>query len=329
MPTEETAFEQRVAAVRRFHRAYMKKMGMLHEHLLHSEFTLSEVRVLFELARLENETGSQIAKELGLDPGYVSRILRNFEKRGFLQRMPQDADRREQVVVLTQRSHDALQPLSAQSSAQVAAMLRKLTRNEQVHLLDAMHLIQRLLVAQPESPPPYALRQPEPGDMGWIVHRHGVLYNREYYWNYLFEAKVAAEANRFMTDRDVDRENCWIVERDGEIVASVMLTKKSDEVAELGLLLVEPASRQQGIGTRLVRECIRFARQARYRKITLCTYDKLYKAQRIFEKAGFEMLEEKWQHRFGHDVRQQIWEVDVDRAKLTEPRKYIEWDTEG
>jgi DNA-binding MarR family transcriptional regulator/GNAT superfamily N-acetyltransferase len=300
---------QRVEAVRRFNRFYTKQIGVLHEGLLQSPFSLTEVRVLYELAHHANITASELAKELGLDAGYLSRILRRFEYSGFLDRTPSQTDGRRSHLRLTQQGRDAFAPLDQRSHDEVAALLGKLPATEQKRLLDAMRTIERTLAPLPVATTPYLLRSPQPGDMGWIIHRHGVLYAQEYGWNEEFVALVAEIAATFIQNFDPKRECCWIAERDGEIVGSVFLVRQSDEVARLRLLLVEPAARGFGIGSRLVTECMRFARQAGYKTITLWTNDVLLAARHIYEKAGFHLVREEPHHSFGHDLVGEIWEL--------------------
>jgi len=302
---------QRVDAVRRFNRFYTKQIGVLHEGLLGSPFSLTEVRVLYELAHREKPTATELGKELGLDAGYLSRILRGFKKRGLVTKMPSKADARQSLLSLTARGRKTFAPLNTRSSNEVAAMLRRLPAVEQSRLIEAMHTIEELLGGRPEPKAPYLLRPHQPGDMGWVVHRHGVLYAQEYGWNEQFEALVAEIAAKFIKEFDPKRERCWIAERNDEIVGSVFLVKQSAEVARLRLLLVEPKTRGLGIGSRLVNECIRFARRVGYRTITLWTNDVLHAARHIYEKAGFRLVREEPHHSFGHDLIGETWELEL------------------
>lgn len=304
----ESDLGQRVAAVRRFNRFYTQKIGVLREGLLDSPFSLSEARVLYELAHREQPTATELGKDLGLDPGYLSRILRGFERRGLVRKTPSEADGRRNLLTLTRKGEEAFAPLNVRSRAEIGALLGSLTEAEQVRLVEAMHTIENLLGAQPEPKAPYLLRPHQPGDMGWVIHRHGVLYAQEYGWDQTFEALVAEVAAAFIRNYDARHERCWIAEKDGEIVGSVFLVKKSKTVAKLRLLYVEPKARGLGIGARLVVECERFARQVGYRKITLWTNSILHAARRIYEKAGYRLVASEPHHSFGHDLIGETWE---------------------
>ena len=304
-------FDRLVDAMRRFNRFYTKQIGVLHEGLLGSQFSLTEVRVLYELAHRKKPTATLLAKELDLDPGYLSRILRRFETRRLVGRCNSTTDGRQSLLSLTPRGRKVFAPLNARSHREVAAMLRTLSATEQRHLLSAMETIERLLGDRPTPQVPYLLRPHQPGDMGWVIHRHGVLYAQEYGWDERFEALVAEIAARFIQHLDPKCERCWIAERAGEIVGSVFLVKKSKTVAQLRLLLVEPAARGLGIGGRLVDECIRFSRQARYRKIVLWTNSVLYAARHIYEETGFRLVHQESHHSFGHDLIGETWELKL------------------
>jgi DNA-binding MarR family transcriptional regulator/N-acetylglutamate synthase-like GNAT family acetyltransferase len=286
-----TRFRQQVAAVRQFNRFYTRQIGLLQAGLLRSPFSLTEVRVLYELARCNGWTAAELAKDLGLDPGYLSRILQTFEQRRWVEREASAADGRQRTVRLAAKGRRAFAPLDRRSSREVAGMLNRLSSKRQRQLVDAMRTIERLLSAETTTDqPPYLLRAPQPGDLGWVVHRHGVLYAEEYGYDEHFEALVAEIIAKFLQNFDPRRERCWIAERDGEIVGSVFLVKKSKTVAKLRLLLVEPSARDLGIGTRLVGECVRFARQAGYRKIMLWTQSELHAARHVYRAAGFRLV---------------------------------------
>jgi DNA-binding MarR family transcriptional regulator/GNAT superfamily N-acetyltransferase len=302
-----------ISAVRRFNRFYTRRIGVLNEGHLRSPFSLAEVRVLYELSHRENLTAALLGKELGLDAGYLSRILRRFEKQGFVGRTPSAADGRQSHLRLTDAGRETFATLNARSTDEIAAMLAALAPAEQRRLVDAMRTIERLLGAPPEPGTPYLLRPHQPGDIGWVIHRHGALYAQEYGWDERFEALVAEIAAKFIQNLDPRRERCWIAERDGESVGSVFLVRHPDAagVAKLRLLLVEPSARGLGIGTRLVDECVRFARRAGYRTITLWTQSMLHAARHIYEQAGFRLVREEPHQSFGHDLVGETWELEL------------------
>jgi DNA-binding MarR family transcriptional regulator/GNAT superfamily N-acetyltransferase len=303
-----TELDRRVDAVRSFNRFYTKQIGVLREGLLGSPFSLTEVRILYELAHREQPTAAELGRALGLDAGYLSRVLRSFERRGFLAKARSKRDGRQSLLSLTTQGRRAFAPLNTRAHEEVAAMLGRLPAPEQGRLIGAMHTIETLLGVRPEPKVPYLLRPHRPGDMGWIVHRHGVLYAEEYGWDETFEALVAEIAARFIQRLDPKRERCWIAEREGEIVGSVFLVRKAKTVGQLRLMYVEPKARGLGIGSRLAHECVRFARQAGYRKIVLWTNSVLTAARHIYEKAGFRLVHSEPHHSFGHDLIGETWE---------------------
>ena len=307
----ETELDRRVGEVRRFNRFWTRRIGVLREGYLESPFSLTEVRVLYELAHCEEATASELGKELGLDAGYLSRILRGFEERGMISRKPSEVDGRRSLLRLTEGGRKAFAPLDARSREDIGAMLDGLSAAEQDRLVEAMRVIEGLFGARPEPKVPYMLRQHDTGDMGWVVHRHGVLYAREYGWDESFEALVARIVADFIDDYDPAKERCWIAERDGEVVGCVFVVKESDTVAKLRLLLVEPEARGLGLGTRLVEECVRFAGSRGYEKLTLWTNSVLDTARRIYEEQGFEIVEEEEHHSFGKDLIGQNWELKL------------------
>jgi DNA-binding MarR family transcriptional regulator/GNAT superfamily N-acetyltransferase len=303
--------DQRIAAVRRFNRFYTRQIGLLGAGYLHSPFSLTQVRVLYELAHRERPTAAELSGDLGLDPGYLSRVLHGFRKAGLIESERSKTDGRQRHLSLTEDGQAAFAPLNATSHDEIGAMLGDLAAIEQERLVGAMHTIEGLLGAHPEHKGPYLLRPHQPGDMGWIVHRHGVLYAREYGWDEEFEALVASIVAKFIRTFDPKREHCWIAEKDGEIVGSVFVVQRSKTVAQLRLLLVEPKARGLGIGSRLVEECIRFARERGYRKLMLWTNDVLDAARDIYERAGFRLVKEEAHHSFGHDLVGQNWELKL------------------
>ncbi|WNG53853.1 MarR family transcriptional regulator [Archangium gephyra] len=300
---------QRVEAVRHFNRFYTQKIGVLREGLLESPFSLTEVRVLYELAHREEPTATELGQELGLDAGYLSRILSRFEKKGLVHKKPSTSDGRRSLLQLTRQGREALAPLDARSSAEVSRMIAGLPPAAQRQLVEAMHTIEGLLGDKAAPKAPYLLRPHQPGDMGWIVHRHGVLYSREYGWDERFEALVASIVAEFIQKLDPKRERCWVAEKDGELVGSVFLAQKSKTVAKLRLLLVEPSARGLGIGSRLVDECVRFARQAGYRKVTLWTNSVLLAARHLYAAAGFQLVHSEPDPLFGEGQVSETWEL--------------------
>jgi DNA-binding MarR family transcriptional regulator/N-acetylglutamate synthase-like GNAT family acetyltransferase len=308
MPAYDKDFDRRVGVVRRFNRFWTRQIGVLREGYLESRFSLTEVRVLFELAHREETTASELGGELGLDAGYLSRLLGGFEKGGLIHKRPSEADGRRSLLRLTEQGLETFAPLDARSRSDIGAILGSLTVAEQERLVGAMRTIEGLLSEEEGS---YLLRPHESGDMGWVVYRHGVLYAGEYGWDERFEALVAEIVAKFIREYDPKLERCWMAERDGENVGCVFLVKQSEEIARLRLLLVEPQARELGIGSRLVEECIRFARRAGYQKITLWTNDVLYAARRIYQGVGFRLVHEEPHHSFGHDLVGQTWELEL------------------
>ena len=298
--------ENQVAAVRAFNRFYTRKLGVLDQHLLKSPFSLSEARVLYELAHREEISAKEIGTELGLDPGYLSRIIQKFDEDGLLTRSPLASDRRQYQLCLTAKGRQTFAMINRASHDEVAAMLTRLSPDDRVRLTGAMGMIERLLG---EAPPPRAvLRDPRPGDMGWVVQSHGALYASEYGFDSSFEALVAEIVAKFLTSFDASRERCWIADLDGTLVGSVFLVRHSDDIAKLRLLLVDPAGRGQGLGKRLVGECITFARACGYRKITLWTQSILVAARKIYQDAGFVLVKSEPHRSFGQDLVGETWE---------------------
>ncbi len=307
----EQTLAQQIETVRRFNRFYTKQIGVLHEGLLKSPFPLTEARVIYELAQHERTTATQLGNELGLDAGYLSRILSSFEKRGLIDKQPSPSDGRQSLIGLTEQGQVAFATINSRSRHEIGELLGTLAAADQSRLVEAMATIERLLGAPPEQRVPYLLRPHQPGDMGWVVQRHGVLYAQEYGWDTTFEALVAEIVAKFITHFDPTCERCWMAEREGEIVGSVFLVKQADEVAKLRLLLVEQSARGLGIGGRLVDECIRFSRQVGYRKLLLWTNSILLPARRIYERAGFVLVEAEPHQSFGHDLVGETWALTL------------------
>ncbi|HEY6440087.1 MAG TPA: bifunctional helix-turn-helix transcriptional regulator/GNAT family N-acetyltransferase [Acetobacteraceae bacterium] len=298
-------FDNRVAAVRRFSRFYTRVIGALQDGLLHSSFSLAEARVLYELAQRAGATATELGRELDLDPGYLSRILQRFERDGLLARAPSPIDRRQSLLSLTRVGHDAFAPLDARSREEIGALLAPLAEPAQASVVAAMGCIEASLGA-PRSGP-WLLRQHRPGDIGWVVGRHGALYAEEYGFDTRFEALVARVAGEFLALHDPACERCWIAEYGGVNIGSVFLVRQSDEEAKLRLLLVDPAARGLGIGRRLVAECIGFARETGYRRIALWTNEVLVAARAIYQQAGFRLVASKPHSDFGPPMVGEDW----------------------
>lgn len=303
---------KRVAAVRAFTRSYTSVIDVLQEGLLRSPYTLAEARVLFELAHRTPVEVAEVRSVLGLDGGYLSRMLARFETDGLLTRRSSPDDARRQVVVLTDQGVGVARMLEDRSDEQVRGLLAPLGESDQRRLVAAMEAIRSLLAPGAGGVrAPVALRPPGPGDYGWVVQRHGALYAAEYGWNETFEALVARIVADYVERRDASREAAWIAELDGAPAGCVFCVCADDDTARVRILLVEPAARGRGIGALLVQECLRFARTAGYRRITLWTNDVLVAARRIYEAAGFELVDEEPHRSFGHDLVGQRWARDL------------------
>ncbi len=307
-----------IAAVRRFNRFYTRQIGVLRRTYLDSPYSLGEMRVLYELAQSDQvggaRTASDIARALDLDAGYLSRLLRKFEKAGLISRKTSREDARQSHLALTARGAKLFAPFEQRSQAQVADMLATLPAAEQTRLVAAMQTIERLLGGQAHATeePPYILRAPRHGDLGWIVTRHAQLYAEEYGWTEPFEGLCAQIVADFANNYDAAMEHCWIAEMDGENVGCIMLVKDAEPgVARIRLLLVDPKARGLKLGTRLVEECVTFARAAGYRKITLWTHSILTAARRIYEKAGFTLTASENKHSWSKDVVAEYWDFDL------------------
>lgn len=303
--------KERIDAVRAFNRFYTRQIGLLDEGLLKSAFSLTEARVLYELANRDGLTATDLTRDLGLDAGYLSRLLKKFEERGLVERAATEADARRSSIVLTSAGRQAFAPLNQDSHDQVAALLDRLPAPEQDRLVKAMQTVQRLLGEGAEPKIPYMLRPLQVGDIGWIVRRQGMLYAQDYCWDETYEALVAEILGAFIKSFDPKWERSWIAEREGEVVGSVFLVRKSDDVAKLRLLYVEPSARGLGIGKRLVEECVGFARTKGYKTLTLWTNDILTAARHIYEAAGFKLVEEERHHSFGKDLVGQNWNLQL------------------
>ena len=300
----------RVAAVRQFNRFHTRLVGALNDRMLASSFALPQVRVLYELAHADGLSAADLARVLGMDAGYLSRLITGLEADGLISRTPSPSNAKRLTLALTEKGRATSAALEEASAQEVTALLAKLPDTEQRQVVGAMQRIQRL-VGGPPTDAPFILRDPEPGDLGWIVHRQATLYRQEYGWDWTCEALLAEIAGAFIRTYDPSAERCWVAEREGEIVGSVFAVRDTAEVAKLRLLYVEPSARGIGLGRRLVDECIRFARAKRYARLTLWTNDVLVAALRLYQAAGFRPVAEERYRSFGHHLVGQNWELDL------------------
>ena len=305
---------ERVAAVRRFNRFYTRRLGILNDDILGSTHSLPEMRVLWELAHKDAISASWLEHELGMDPGYLSRILRKFKEKGYVAARPAAHDTRIRELRLTERGRKAFRLIDHLAEVQVRTNVEKLSEPQRDRLTQAMGAIEAVLGADNEAAWPYALRAPVPGDYGWVVERHGALYAQEYGWDSTFEALVAEIVAKYLRNYKPQRENAWIAEREGERIGCIFLVERSAQVAQLRLLLVEPSARGMGVGRTLVNECIRFARSAGYRRIMLWTQSNLGAARRIYEAAGFKRISQERHTSFGHALTGQIFSLSLGRG---------------
>jgi DNA-binding MarR family transcriptional regulator/GNAT superfamily N-acetyltransferase len=306
-------FHRRVERVRQFNRFYTERIRVLDDSFLGSPFSLAQARVLYEIASRGRTTATDINRTLELDKGYLSRLLRGLRKQRLVASGSSKKDARVNVLRLTEKGRAAFADLNARSHSDIGAMLGVLPPAGQRRLVGDMHDIERLLKAPPSGNGAQIIRPHVPGDLGWIVHRHGALYWEERRWDPRFEALVARVVADFAEGQDRKREMCWIAEMGGEPVGSVMITRSNEDdgAAKLRLLLVEPRARGRGIGHRLMEEALGFARRARYRKVTLWTVTGLDAAQRLYERAGFKKVHEEPLEAFGHDLTSETWELEL------------------
>lgn len=315
MQQSHAVLDDRVESVRRFNRFHTRLVGALNEKLLASPYSLPQLRVLYEIASADGRqpiSASELSRSLRMDRGYLSRLLSSLEADGLIDRAPSDTNAKRLVLRLTATGRAAFRDLDAASAGEVAGLLGRLPDTDQRRLVGAMARIERLLGGS-DSRAPFILRDPEPGDFGWIIHRHGALYASEYAWDRTFEILVAEIVGTFARSFDPQKERCWVAEQEGEIVGSVFLVRQDDEVAKLRLLYVEPDARGQGLGRSLVDACIRFARAKGYRRIVLWTNDVLVAARRLYEASGFELTEEEPHHSFGQNLVGQTWEMTLGK----------------
>lgn len=305
--------EQRADSVREFNRFYMSRIGVLGDVFLDTEYSVGEVRLLYELAHRDRPTASKIGEALGLDPAYLSRTLRKFEKRGLITTVP-GTDRRCRLLELTPAGRKAFAPLERKARSAIVELLQPLATKEQQQMIESMQAI-RVLLGDPDAASKqkglYLIRPPVPGDLGWIVHRHGVLYAEEYGYDQRFEGLVAEVVARFARSKKPVREQCWVAERDGDIVGSIFLLAQSTTVAQLHLLLVEPKARGAGLGRRLVEEAIRFARTSGYQRIRLWTQSELKPARKLYQSVGFKVTGEETRKDFGKRLQVEVWELKL------------------
>lgn len=294
-------------SVRAFNRFYTARIGVLEEGLLDSPYSLTEARVLYELASRAPVMAAELARDLGLDPGYLSRLLKKFIAQGLLNRQKSPEDARQYLLSLTTAGREVFAPLEIKSRAKVAELLAPLSPPDRSKLLAALKTVETLLTPGAEAGP-VILRPHRPGDLGWVVQRQTLLYAHEYGWDGSFEAMVAEIAARFIANFQPGKEACWMAERDGDILGSVMLVENAPGIAQLRMLYVEARARGLGVGTKLVAACDDFARQAGYRAIRLWTNANLLSARRLYEAAGYRLIESEPYQGFGQSLVGETWE---------------------
>jgi len=306
-----TQLADRVDIIRDFNRFFTRQIGVLRDGLLHTPYSLTEARLLFEMGSRQQVTATELRRALGLDAGYMSRLLSRLEEQGLLEGQPDDADGRQRQLRLTPHGRQTFELLNTRSQEEIAESLASLNEDAQVRLLQAMLTIRSTLDSSFKFSEPFVLRPHEPGDMGWVVQQHGALYAHEYGWTTEFEALVASIVSDFLRDYNPSRERCWIAEMGGERVGSVFLVEHDATTAKLRLLLVDPKARGTGLGSRLVAECIRFAKRAGYQMMILWTNNVLVEARHIYQKTGFQLVAEEPHHSFGHDLVGETWELTL------------------
>jgi DNA-binding MarR family transcriptional regulator/GNAT superfamily N-acetyltransferase len=308
---DESLLDRQVAALRRFNRFYTQKIGVLEEGYLKSPFSLAEGRVLYELAQRRHATATALSRDLGLDQGYLSRILARFERQGLIAKTPSPDDGRQTQLSLTAAGEAAYAPLEAASRTEIGALIERLSPSERVRVTEAVEVVERLVGGGPAPRVPYLLRPLQPGDIGWVTHRHGVLYAQDQGWNEKIETFTAEVLAKFLNGHDPKRERGWIAEREGAIVGSVFLMRESDEEGRLRLLYVEHSARGLGIGKRLVEECVTMARRVGYRRLVLWTHAILVPARRIYQQAGFRLVREERHSIFGPELVGEDWLLEL------------------
>ena len=303
----------RIAAVRRFNRFITRHVGALREGLLHSRYSLAEARLIYEIAQHETIGVTQLAQELGLDLGYLSRTVSNLEADGLLEKIRADGDGRQRLIRLTGKGRRLFATLDRRSSDEVATVLARLSESDQARLLGAMRVVEDVLVGAAPIEAPFVLRAHEPGDLGWVIERHGAIYADEYGWDATFEALVAQICADFVTHFDPTRERCWIAEMNGRRVGCVFVVKADEATSKLRLLLIEPEARGLGLGGRLVDECIAFARETGAETLTLWTNSVLTAARHLYETRGFKLTHAEPHHSFGHDLIGEHWDLQLSQ----------------
>ena len=316
--TSNHSLRSNIAAFRRFNRSYTRLIGVLDEEWLKGGYSLAEARVLYELATRQTPTAKEIGVALGMDPAYLSRILRRFEKGSLLKRVASKTDARSAYLTLTRKGKSRFKKLNTLSEEQACGILSTLPPTAQTNLVTAMSAIERLLMPGTQEKTRCVLRPHRAGDMGWVVHREGALYAQEYGFDETFEALAARIVADFLTDFDPKRERCWIAEVNGQNVGHIFLVKHPTvpSTAKLRLLLVEPSARGLKLGSALVEECVNFTRSVGYKKITLWTQSILVAARHVYQKAGFHLVEENANFQFGRDLLSQTWELDLTESGL-------------
>ncbi|MHA2003411.1 MAG: bifunctional helix-turn-helix transcriptional regulator/GNAT family N-acetyltransferase [Candidatus Thorarchaeota archaeon] len=303
--------EENIQDIRQFNRFYTKRIGLLNRGLLRTKFSLSQARVIFELSQQEQITSSEIVKRLGIDPSYLSRILSAYERENLIVKEKSEIDNRQWMIRLTDKGKDAFRELDDRASEEIREMLQSMSSEDQDRFLKAITTIGNVLSAKSSPALSYLIRPHRAGDIGWIVHRHGVIYSEEYGWDETFEALTAEILAKFIQSHDLKRERIWIAEQDGENVGSVMIVDAGDQVAQLRLLLVEPKARGKGIGRKLIEECIDFSRRNGYKKIKLWTQSNLLAARHLYIDYGFELVGDESHKSFGHELTAEFWELQM------------------
>lgn len=304
----------RIMAVRQFNRFHTRLVGALGDRMLHSEYSLSQLRLLYEIAHAPAQapaSAAQLGRDLGMNPGYLSRLISTLEERALVQREASPDHGKRLALRLTEEGRRVFADLEATSAAEVAALLQPLSDADQARLVSAMDQVRRLLGDAHAPAKAFILRDPRPGELGIVIQKQAELYTREYGWDWTFEGLLAEIVGQYVKAYDPARERCWIAENAGEVVGSVFVVKQDEHTAKLRMLYVDASARGLGLGRRLVDECLRFARAQGYRRLVLWTNDILVSARRIYQAAGFELVEEEKHHSFGKDLVGQVWARDL------------------